>query len=173
MSKVVQEAVNEVMAEMASSSPERKTQLKAKMRVILGDERYCEVMGIPLDALKSTEDSEQKDNNKSAIAAPAPDARPATEARKAKAPRKSKSPQNKSPSEGEDEDIRELQAKLEVQLHKPHVCTGSGDFQCLSALSSEGCTADAGEEEKEEDGTQKGARFEWDSKGWGQTCRGH
>lgn len=106
LSKVVQEAVNEVMAEMASSSPQRKEQLKAKMRAILGDERYCDVMGIPQESLKAVLVDAEKAPGQPANASVADTQRVVV----AKKP--------ESSSKGEDDDIQELQRKLGVSNYQ-------------------------------------------------------
>lgn len=98
--KVVQEAVNEVMTEMASASPERRSELKAKMRIILGDERYCQVMGIPPEALNAVKPAANLDSSKTAP--------PALETGA-----KSKKIKDKA-HHSDDGDMAELQAKLQV-----------------------------------------------------------
>lgn len=130
LSKVVQEAVNEVMAEMASSSPERKAQLKAKMRAILGDERYCDVMGVPQESLKAVQVDAEKAPDQPAKASVADTQRVAVAGKPT------------SSSKGEDDDIQELQAKLEVRNYHPVSCVVVDQMRYMTEVN-------VGEEEKE------------------------
>jgi hypothetical protein len=41
---------------MEQCAPDRKEELRTKMRVILGDDRYAEAMGVPLETLKPVND---------------------------------------------------------------------------------------------------------------------
>lgn len=91
---------------MASSSPERKTELKVKMRAILGDERYSEAMGIPLDALDSAKPATDKQHSKEEATAPTTPAETKVSKAMASVP-------------GDDDEIAELQAKLQVCAFKP------------------------------------------------------